>query len=97
MSFGAVDLEPFVQPIGQRTSVILDDFAAAVGAGDTQAAAVAAVELGRIIGAVAARMFAYECLLENVAELDPTMRRALSDLIRATPLPACTPTTLPDF
>lgn len=97
MSFVDVDLEELCQPVGQRTGLLLDTFAAALGAGDTQAAAVVAVELGRIIGSVASRMYAYERLLEDCAEADPGLRGKLGELIRATPLPAGAPSTLADF
>src|SRR5436305_823228 len=96
MAFSSVDLEHLVHPVGEHCSALLDTFAAAVTCGDNHAAAVAAVELGRIIGATTARMYAYERLLEDVAEGDPAMRAVLGELIRAAPLPASVPTTFTD-
>ena len=96
MAFPAVDVEQLAQPVGKHCGFLFDTFAAALGAGDNPAAAVVAEELGRIIGAVASRMYAYERVLEDLAEADPCLRADLGELIRATPLPASVPSSFDD-
>lgn len=89
------DFDRLVQPIGQHLSGLFDAASDALAEDDEPAVAAAISEIGRVVGTIACRMYAYENLLEKLAEADESVRAELARMMNATPLPESVPTYLP--